>query len=250
MKRALLFIALALILVQAGLSSGSSEESVDLHLRLVSMKEAGPPLIFEDRLILSAKGPWRSVSAAFESEGFTTLHPYLRNKQGVFLLVLPLPLKAKAPIAYRLVVDGAWIADPFNPLRAESSSGSFVSLAQVPYLSDEVAGAYHILDRDGHTAHFLFKGEAGMVVTLAGTFNNWDPFLYEMEETSPGVYRLDLSLLDGVHYYAFYYDGEAHADPLNIDRATAPSGQVVSALAVGVKMPVYVMKAEPAAAKE
>lgn len=233
MKRALLFIALAVLLVQAGLAAETAGESIDLHLHLISMKDARAPEIFEDKLILSVKGPWRSVEAAFESEGFTTLHPYLRNGQGVFLLVLPLPLKAKSPIAYRLVVDGAWMADPLNPLRVETRSGVLVSLAQVPYLSDESRGVYRILDEDGHTAHFLLKAEPGMVVTLAGTFNNWDPFLYELEEDSPGVYRLDLSLLDGIHYYAFYYDGEAHADPLNTERATAPSGEVVSVLTVG-----------------
>lgn len=236
MKRSLLFLALALLLAQTGLASETAGESIDLHLHLVSMKDARAPEIFEDRLILSAKGPWRYVAAAFESEGFTTLHPYLRNKQGVFILVMPLPLKARSPIAYRLVVDGAWIADPLNPLRAETSSGMAVSLAQVPFISDERAGSYEILAEDGHTARFLFKGEPGMVVTLAGTFNNWDPFLYEMEETSPGVYRLELGLLDGIHYYAFYYDGEAHSDPLNIDRATAPSGEVVSVLVVGPRV--------------
>jgi hypothetical protein len=248
MKRALLLFALSAILLQAGLASGTPEESLDLHSRLVSMKEAGKPEVFEDRLILSAKGPWRSVAAAFESEGFATLHPYERNRQGVFLLVLPLPIKARSPIAYRLVVDGAWIVDPLNPLRTETRSGVLVSLAQVPYLSDEVPGRYLILGEDGHTAHFLVKAEPGLVVTLAGSFNNWDPFLYEMEETSPGVYRLDLSLLDGIHYYAFYYHGEAHWDRLNEERATAPSGEVVSVLYVGPR-PKLAVKAAPAPAE-
>jgi hypothetical protein len=107
-----------------------------------------------------------------------------------------------------------------------------ISLARVPYLSDEVTGIYRILGEDGRTAHFLFKGEGGMVVTLAGTFNNWDPFLYELDETSPGVYEIELPLPAGQHYYAFFYDGAAHPDPLNQDKATSRDGTVVSMLVV------------------
>lgn len=207
-------------------------ESLDLHLKLAKMKEAGPPLVLENYLVLSAKGPYRYVAAAFASEGFAKVHPFDKNEQGVFLLALPVPLKRSEPIAYRLIVDGAWMADPRNP-QAVYMSGAEVSIATVPYLTDEKPGLYHILGLDGTTAHFLFKGEPGLYVTVAGTFNNWDPFLYEMAETRPGVYELGLRLPPGQHYYAFYYDGSPHPDPLNEEKATSQDGVIVSALLVG-----------------
>ena len=78
------------------------------------------------------------------------------------------------------------MSDPHNPLHSLGREGIEVSLAEVPYISDEKLGLYRILRDDGRTARFLFKGEAGMYVTVAGTFNNWDPFIYPMEEISPG----------------------------------------------------------------
>ncbi len=226
---------LALLLASLPLSAAMQVESLDLHLALASMKDAGAPRIIDEFLVLSAKGPYRYVAAAFESEGYTQTHPFDRNLQGVFILAVPVPLKCSNPIAYRLVIDGVWTIDPWNPLRAESRGGFEVSLARVPWLTDERPGLYRILAEDGKTARFLYKGEAGMLVTVAGTFDNWDPFLYEMHETRPGSYELVLPLPAGRHYYAFFYDGEAHPDPLNQERATSQDGTVVSVLHVQPK---------------
>jgi hypothetical protein len=230
LKRTFLMTA-ALVLLLAG--AGAIEiDSLSLHLHLASLREAQAPEVMEGYLILTAKGPYRTVAAAFESENYVRLHPYERNRQGVFILAMPVPLKCSAPIAYRVIIDGAWIADPLNPNCAEGRAGTTVSLVSVPYLTDERPGLYHVLAEDGRTARFLFKGQPGMVVTVGGTFDNWDPFLYEMAETSPGVYELEVVLTPGIHYYAFYYDGEAHPDPLNQAKATNSSGLVVSVLVV------------------
>jgi hypothetical protein len=230
MKRSLLACALALIALSA--ARAFEIESLSLHLHLAALREAQAPEVLEGYLILTAKGPYRSVAAAFESEGYTRIHPYERNRQGVFILAMPVPLKTREPIAYRMIVDGAWMADPLNPLKGEGRAGIAVSFAMVPYLSDEKPGLYRILAEDGRTARFLFKGAPGMVVTVAGSFNNWDPFLYEMSETSPGVYELEVSLTPGTHYYAFYYDGDEHPDALNLQKASDREGRVVSVLVV------------------
>lgn len=231
MKRLIAFFCLAFCLSSV-LNAAMQIDSLDLHLKLAGMKEAEPPQIIDKYLVLSAKGPYRYVGAAFESEGFAKVHVFDQNKQGVFLLALPLPLKCSRPIAYRLVIDGVWTYDPLNPLHSEERSGLELSLVNVPYLTDEVPGLYHIVGDDGRTARFLFKGEAGMVVTVAGSFDNWDPFLYELEETSPGVYEISIPLPAGRQYYAFFYDGEAHPDPLNQEKATSRDGTIVSVIDV------------------
>lgn len=230
MKR-LIIVLFALL----GLASASAFEvdSVPLHLKLAGMKRAQAPEVFENNLILSAQGPYRFVGAAFADEGFATIHAFERNRQGIFVLVYPVPLKCDHPLAYRLVVDGAWTIDPLNPLRADArAAGVELSLAQVPFLSDEKPGLYHVLESDGRTAHFLFKGEAGLLVTVEGSFNNWDPFLHELVETSPGVYELELELPRGVQYYDFVYDGESHPDRLNLNKASNREGKIVSYLEV------------------
>ena len=215
-------------------TAGRVIESMELHLELASMKTAKAPRSIEGELVLSASGPYRSVAAAFAHEDFAVLHPYERNKHGVFILAYPIPLKRKANIEYRLVVDGAWIIDPANPARRDDpETGLELSVAPVPYLSDLHLGLYHLIAEDGRTARFLFRGAGGESVTVCGDFDNWDPFLHEMSETAPGVYTLDLPLGPGKHYYNFIYRGEAVTDPLNPAKASDSDGRIVSVLVVG-----------------
>jgi hypothetical protein len=214
-------------------TAGRVIESLPLHLELAGMKAAKAPEVMEGELLLSASGPYRAVAAAFAHEGFAILHPYERNRQGVFVLAYPIPLKRSEDLHYRVIVDGVWTIDPANPERREDpETGVELSVARVPYLSDLHLGLYRLLDEDGSTARFLFRAASGESVTVCGDFDNWDPFLYEMAETSPGIYQLDLPLSPGRHYYTFVYRGEALPDPLNPVKAASREGKVVSVLTV------------------
>jgi hypothetical protein len=208
-------------------------ESLPLHLEMSGMKAAKAPMVIEGELLLSASGPYRAVSAAFAQEGFAILHPYERNRHGVFVLAYPIPLKRSEALEYRIVVDGVWTVDPANPeRRADPESGLELSVARVPYLSDLHLGLYRLLGEDGRTARFLFRAASGESVTVSGDFDNWDPFIHEMPETSPGLYQLDLPLPPGKHYYCFIYRGESLADPLNPAKAASRDGKIVSVLTV------------------
>ncbi|HOX31745.1 MAG TPA: glycogen-binding domain-containing protein, partial [Spirochaetales bacterium] len=89
------------------------------------------------------------------------------------------------------------------------------------------------LGPDGRTARFLFRGEPGELVTVCGDFDNWDPFIHELAETSPGTYELALPLPPGIHHYAFVYRGEYLPDPLNPEKALSGDGRLVSVLVSG-----------------
>jgi hypothetical protein len=209
-------------------------EDLDLHLFLAGLRAAQAPRIIEGELALSAAGPYRAVAAAFEHERFAVLHPFDRNKQGIFVLAYPVPLARKEPLRYRLVVDGAWMTDPANPAaERDPSTGIEASVAAVPYLDDRRLGSYQLLAEDGRTARFLFRGESGRSVTVYGDFDNWDPFIHELAETESGVYTLDLPLPEGTHRYAFVYGGEVLPDPLNPRREKNAEGKIVSVLVVG-----------------
>jgi hypothetical protein len=232
MKRATL---LAAILAAAALSAAAATvDSLPLHLLLAGMKSPQGPQVFEGSLVLSARGPYRFVGAAFEHEGFAVIHPFERNKQGVFVLAYRIPLKRSSPLVYRLIMDGVWTPDPSNPERfPDPATGLELSVAKVPNLSDLHLGLYKILGEDGRTAHFLFQGSPGEVVTVCGDFDNWDPFIHEMSETSPGTYELELPLSPGLHFYAYVYRGQVLPDPLNVDKASNREGKLVSVLVVG-----------------
>jgi hypothetical protein len=213
--------------------AGRVIESLPLHLVLSGMKKAQAPRVVEGELVLSVSGPYRSVAAAFAHEGFALLHPYERNRQGVFVLAYPVPLKRSEPLEYRVVIDGAWGVDPLaGESGLEPGSGVEVSVARVPYLSDLHLGLYKILGEDGKTARFIFRGASGESVTVCGDFDNWDPFILEMTETSSGVYELEMPLSPGRHYYNFIYRGEALTDPLNPEKASKREGGDVSVLTV------------------
>jgi hypothetical protein len=213
--------------------AGRVIESLPLHLQLAGLKTAKAPIVLEGELVLSAFGPYRFVAAAFAHEGFAILHPYERNRQGVFVLAYPIPLNRKEDLEYRVIMDGVWTTDPANPsTREDPDTGLVLSSARVPVLSDLHLGLYKLLDEDGTTARFLFRGASGESVTVCGDFDNWDPFIHELAETSPGIYRLDLALSPGRHYYRFNYRGESLPDPLNPSKASSSDGQLVSVLNV------------------
>lgn len=229
-----LLLAALLFLSLPGLAA-FQVESLSLHLKLAALERAIPPFVHEGDLVLSAKGPWRSVGASFEHEHFTRVHPFQRNSHGVFLLVLPVPLEVHAPLAYRLVIDGVWTTDPVNPLHAPGRgfAGADLSLAEVPFISAEKPGTWKILQDDGRTVRFRWRGPSGEYVTVAGDFNNWDPFLNELEEISPGVYELFLRLAPGAHFYTFVNRGASFPDPLNPQLAATMEEKLVSVIVTG-----------------
>ncbi len=229
-------LALALAIMTLADAAAFDVQSLSLHLHLAGLSRAEAPTVMEDQAVFSVKGPYRSVGAAFEHEGWAIVHAFERNAQGVFVLALPLPLDSENPLAYRIVVDGVWTRDPANPSwRRDPRTALDLSVLAVPRVSSERPGLYRLVSEDGRLVRFLWKGEPGSVVTVAGDFNQWDPFLHELRETEPGVFRLDLALPPGRHRYAFFYRGESRADPLNPSHEFTKDGMEVST----VELPAY-----------
>jgi hypothetical protein len=224
------FTLLCLLLLPLAALAGEGL-SMNTHLKVVNQKNAAEPEIFEDQVIFTSSLKARFIGIAFEHESFNTIHPMRLNQNGVAFLVYPVPISMKAPLRYRMVVDGLWTYDQKNPKKASDAlSGIVLSVVDIPFLSDEEPGKYRILDSDGKTAHFRFRAESGELITVAGSFNEWDPFMYEMEETMPGLYELDLEMPAGRQRYAFIAQGKKTADPLNPHSAYTQEGTRVSVL--------------------
>lgn len=205
--------------------------SVQLHLYLSGLKGAQAPVIVDNHLVLSARGPYRFVGAAFSHEGWRNVHPFEVNRNGVFVLAVPIPYGEETQVRYRLILDGLWAADPLNPaMYRDPSTGAAMSIARFPARPETVLGAWEPAGRERAT--FYFEGAPGQRVTVAGSFNAWDPFIHELAETSPGRYELELSLPPGEYYYVFFYKGEALADPLNRRLLYGKDGRTVSSLRI------------------
>ncbi len=127
-----------------------------------------------------------------------------------------------------MVIDGLWTTDPQNPITAyDNRTGMMLSSLPVTRISEPKT------DRtESGTVRFIYQGERGQTIRLAGSFNNWDSFMYELKETSPGFYELDLTLPRGTYYYTFNNGTTALTDTTNPDRGYTKDGRVASILTV------------------
>ena len=87
------------------------------------------------------------------------------------------------------------------------------------------------VENNGRT-RFVYQGESGKKIYLAGTFNNWDPFMYDLIEVSPGRYELNLNLPSGTWLYAYFSGGSQLPDNTNKNYVYTADGRVASVITV------------------
>jgi hypothetical protein len=132
-------------------------------------------------------------------------------------------------IEYRLVINGLWTRDPENPNTSRDGiSGSTLSVISVPPRHTD--GPMQVRQRDG--LNLEFRGSPGETVTVAGSFNNWDPFMYELREGPAGVYTIHIPLPSGRYQYVFFYRGERVVDQFNSNRVFSREGETASEVVV------------------
>ena len=114
---------------------------------------------------------------------------------------------------YKFKVDGKWIADPANPVKA-------------------VNGNAYIIIQPNYT--FRLKGyEQARQVFLAGNFNAWDEQAFAMRKEGK-EWVFDINLTPGKHLYKFIIDGKWIIDPANADWEQNEMGTGNSVLWIGL----------------
>lgn len=267
-RRAAGFLTAALLLFAAaglGAQEAQQEEPFDinLHRRISGLTSAQPPRVVDDHVLLTYNGTTnaRYVAAAFAHEDFTRIHPYdlvqnrISNSENpndtvttrVFALAYPVPEDVEV-LEYRIVVDGLWQTDPANPVTRHDANGMRLSALELPERppapeqTPDVVGpgrVEFVFAPEPDTAVENVRGQrfdlpavAGLNVTVAGSFNNWDPFMHPLQETRPGVYRLSVPVTPGRHHYYFVVDGRRIPDPGNTRRTRHADGFQVSSFTV------------------
>jgi hypothetical protein len=234
-RRTLIFIvSILFVLAMTQAAFSQAADSVDMHLRLQMQEQGAAPDYMRGQVFFSysEKGPVRRVGIAFQHENFNTVHPFLRNEHNTFVLNYTPPEDAEQ-LVYRLVVDGVWMADPNNPQQVHlpgNISASRFELPQKPVQQRPVVTE----TQDGRVT-FRFAAEQARRVAVAGSFNHWDPFMYQLQLEDPQAdrYSLSLDLPSGTHYYYFVVDGRPVPDPHNPRMLKTGDGQYVSVLRVG-----------------
>ena len=204
-------------------------KNFQIHLKIANMEKAEKPLILEDHVFISYQTDKliRFVGAAFSHESFSEIHSFVRNAQGVFVLVYPVPENV-SEISYRIVVDGLWMADPMNTDRVEDPSGITLSRISLPRKELNRWKLVTPVIHDDNSVDFHYFGPKGVNVYLSGSFNNWDPYMYKLNEVKPGEYTITLTMLPGTYFYYFVSSGLFLLDPLNPDKGADSEGFEVS----------------------
>ena len=241
MKALTVTALLILIIGNIGAVDIESYQFID-HLRDVTQPRR--PEIFDDGVLFTASSSLQRVGISFAHEDYARVHwfqrfmiprdtaelmvngrldpridPYVDS--GIMFHIEPIPIGLKN-MDYRLIIDGLWTTDPTNPNRASGPSG--VVSSRFPLPERPVTAATPTAPG---TYSFSYRTAPGETVTVGGSFNNWDPFMYELRETSPGSYSLSLPLSPGTFQYVFFHRGEQVADPAT-RKLYLPSGRIIS----------------------
>ena len=224
-----------------------SVDSYQIFDRLLSFSQPGAPEIMEDMVIFTASSSLRRVGVAFADEGFSKVHwfrqlmvsrdpleftpgerkPNRHKDSGIIFYVHQIP-EGTTELEYRLIVNGLWTVDPANPNIRRDSSGLNRSVISIP-VKETVP---HPLKGPPGSLSFAFKGPPGETVSVAGSFNGWDPFMYELKETSAGNYSINIPLPPGKYQYVFFHKGQRCLDPYNPNRIYAKDGKAASEIVI------------------
>ena len=222
-------------------------ESYFFVVHLLSLTSPRGPEIFDDGIVFTASSSFDRVGIAFAHEGFGKVHWFNKlmriseevnnNRRepiyidsGILFLSYNLP-KDLRELEYRMIIGGLWTTDPFNSRTRTNASGITVSVFQIP----ETRKTTSIFDAPAGSILFSYtvpSGKSGELITVAGTFNGWDPFMYRLRETSPGNYSLILPLPPGTYHYVFFHRGQRILDPNNANRVFTRDGKVASSVVV------------------
>ena len=241
--------AAALIAVSAGIAGAADRESYQLIDRLLTLSGPGAPEVFEDSVIFTAPSSLRRVGVAFAYENFSKVYWFRQLLIPQDPLGAPIPPGKKVPdpykdsgilfyvhqipqniteLEYRLIVNGLWTIDTTNPqTRRDNVTGLAWSVLTIP----PRAPVYDLL-KIPDSLSFSFKGPPGETVTVAGSFNGWDPFMYQLKEYPAGVYTLNLPLPSGKYQYIFFHRGQRYLDPYNPNRVYSRDGKAASEIII------------------
>ena len=194
-------------------------------------------------IVFTASGNARHTGIAFEHENYSVVHDFMRlvsrdgggaaaasrpkREETTLFYIMEIPPDT-SEIRYRIVRDGLWMADPLNP----SSVYDFGMGARVSVVETEPYRIYRTAIVEGGMVRFVYEGESGEVIRLAGSFNNWDPFMYEMREFERGKYELLLPLPKGTWHYAFFIGTDQIRDNSASAKVYTRDGRTASVITV------------------
>lgn len=236
MKR-IFFTLISFFLINFNIFSANSKiDSYDYSNLVISIKESASPQVLDNCIIFTQENVYRNAGIAFDFEDFKIIHPFQIRKtedidgnitNSVMFYILEKPENIDK-ISYKVILDGLWTTDPTNKnYFYDSQTGIRLSTLNIPRSEKN----YTEYTKD-NSVRFVYNGEPGLTIRLAGNFTNWDSWIYTLNETRPGFYELSLNLPKGTYYYNYFSGFEKFYDKTNPERVYTQDGKVVSVLKV------------------
>ncbi|HRR01377.1 MAG TPA: isoamylase [Treponemataceae bacterium] len=242
MKR-LVVILLATVLTSLPLS-GSDIESVTYTRLVSSISQPDSPVVSGKYVIFTARGDARHAGISFRHENYATIHSLKRivrrdefglpqkDSAGkpldtVLFYIAHVP-PGTEEIQYRMVINGLWTTDPLNTRTAYDRENR-MQVSVLPVERYETFRTDHVKNGE---VRFTCTAESGKTIRLAGSFNNWDPFMYVLPEIDPGKYEIILPLPRGTWHYAYFEGTTQLPDYTNPDRVYTRDGRVASVVTI------------------
>ncbi len=240
MKRILSLIISTIIFssvfVFAEKSVSQEKDLYEYNNIVAKIEKVQKPFYTENYVVFTQKSGPRFIGIAFDFEDYKTIHSFMLHKtrdfdgnitNTIMFYILERPADI-SEFSYRLIIDGLWTYDPENPTNYfNEETGITLSKINLGETKPKITGT---TKKSG--TNFIYNGEPGQKVRLGGTFTNWDSWIYEMQETSPGFYELTLPLPTGKYYYNYYLGMNAVVDKTNPNRAYTEDGRTASVIVV------------------
>jgi len=240
----------AILIIISSFSWAQDWETYELVNSLLSLSGPGAPVVHSDAVIFTAASSVRRVGIAFAHENFNAIYwfrtllitqdfmnpiilpgekePRPQRDSGIQFFVYQFP-DHLSELEYRVIINGLWTVDPANPVtRRDPVTGLSLSVLRLPQRQTRPNPLSGLPDG----LRFTFSGPPGEIVTVAGTFNSWDPFMYELREGPSGVYSILIPLPPGTYQYIFFHRGERYTDPNNPNRIYARDGKAASQITI------------------
>ncbi|MCR5288492.1 MAG: isoamylase [Treponema sp.] len=195
-----------------------------------------PQILGKDIVFTTERSSYHFVGIAFDFENYKIIHPFkirtLTDEDGEptrswFFYILT-PPENLTSISYRLILDGLWTTDPLNSNK-EYDTTLGVTISKLAIDTRIPPETYQ---KNNGSVHFVYKGESGQCIRLGGTFTNWDSWIYYLNETTPGIYEIDIPLTSGTYYYTFYRGITPLIDAKNPIQAYTQDGRIASVIHV------------------
>ncbi|AHH10504.1 hypothetical protein bcCo53_000331 [Borrelia coriaceae] len=198
------------------------ELSLNEFLEVSTRSDNLSPIIDSKRVIIfyPSNKSIRKIFAAFDFDDYAKKYLFKKNKYGLFFVKINLP-HGVGRIKYRLVVDGIWTNDAYNKNVVFNKDLIPFSIIDIDVDHSYVSLRNPIDSSDGREVEIFYIGRPGQIVTIAGNFNNFNPFLNRLIEQEPqkGVYTIKLKdLPKGRIYYYFVDSGNKVLDKNNVNR--------------------------------